>query len=60
MRSYLKPLVIQAEVNGDFKVNKVWIDGGAVVNLMLESFLSKIDKSKKDLMDHNIVITDFN
>ncbi|MCH85156.1 hypothetical protein A2U01_0006000 [Trifolium medium] len=60
MRSHLKPLFIQAEVNGDFKVNKVLIDGGAAVNLMPESFLSKIDKTEKDLMDHNIVITDFN
>ncbi|MCH79702.1 hypothetical protein A2U01_0000456 [Trifolium medium] len=60
MRSHLKPLFIKAEVNEDFKVNKVLIDGGAVVNLMPESFLLKIDKSEKDLMDHNIVITDFN
>ncbi|MCI36525.1 hypothetical protein A2U01_0057748, partial [Trifolium medium] len=59
MRSHLKPLFIKSEINEDFKVNKVLIDAGAAVNLMPESFLSKIDKSEKDLMDHNIVITDF-
>ncbi|MCH93373.1 hypothetical protein A2U01_0014322 [Trifolium medium] len=60
MRSHLKPLFIKAEINEDFKVNKVLIDGGAAVNLMPESFLPKIDKTEKDLMDHNIEITDFN
>ncbi|MCI72768.1 hypothetical protein A2U01_0094032, partial [Trifolium medium] len=60
MRGHLKPLFIKAEVNEDFKVNKVLIDGGTAVNLMPESFLSKIDKFEKDFMDHNIVITDFN
>jgi len=41
MKSYLKPLFIQAKVD-EVNINKVLVDGGAVVNLMSQSLLKRI------------------
>jgi len=41
MRLHLKPLLIQAKING-MGVNKVLVDGNATVNLLPQSFLKKI------------------
>jgi len=38
MRLHLKPMFIQAKING-VGVNKVQVDGGATVNLLPQSFL---------------------
>jgi len=41
MNHHLKPLFIQAKING-VSVNKVLVDGGATVNLLPQSLLGKI------------------
>ena len=56
MTRHLKPLFIQAKIN-DVGVNKVLIDGGATVNLLSQSFQSKIGLVGFDLKPHNVVLT---
>ncbi|XP_072073852.1 uncharacterized protein [Arachis hypogaea] len=56
--SHLCPLHIIAILNG-FKINKVLIDGGAAISLLLERMLGKIGKHPNDLVPTNIVVTDF-
>ena len=58
MTHHLKPLFIQAKING-VGVNKVLIDGGATVNLLPQSFLSKIGLVGFDLKPHNVVLTNY-
>ena len=55
MRSYLKPLFIQAKVD-EIGVNKVLVDGGSAVNLMPQSLLKRIGKTDKDLKPHNVIM----
>jgi len=40
MRLHLKPLFMQAKING-VRVNKILVDGGATVNFLPQSFLGK-------------------
>ncbi|KAL1356731.1 hypothetical protein AAHE18_05G205600 [Arachis hypogaea] len=56
--SHLRPLHIIAILNG-FKINKVLIDGGAAISLLLERMLEKVGKHPDDLVPTNIVVTDF-
>ncbi|RYR51546.1 hypothetical protein Ahy_A06g026557 [Arachis hypogaea] len=56
--SHLHPLHIVAVVNG-FKINKVWIDGGAAISLLPERMLGKVRKHVDKLVLTNIVVTDF-
>jgi len=58
MTHNLKPLFIQAKTNG-VGVNKVLVDGGATVNLLPQSFLSKIGLVNSDLKPHNVVLTNY-
>jgi len=58
MRLHLKPLFIQAKING-VGVNKVLVDGGATVNLLPQSFLKKIGLFDSDLKPHNVVLTNY-
>ncbi|PNX81972.1 hypothetical protein L195_g037997, partial [Trifolium pratense] len=58
MKNHLKPLFVRAKVN-DVSINKVLIDGGAAVNLMPLSLLSKIGKYETDLHSHNIVLSNY-
>jgi len=58
MRHHLKPLFIQAKVNG-VGVNIVLIDGGATVNLLPQSFLKKISIADSDLKPHNVVLSNY-
>ncbi|MCH99210.1 hypothetical protein A2U01_0020221, partial [Trifolium medium] len=58
MKNHLKPLFVRAKVN-DVSVNKVLIYGGAAVNLMPLSLLSKIGKYETDLHSHNIVLSNY-
>ncbi|MCI42405.1 hypothetical protein A2U01_0063642, partial [Trifolium medium] len=48
MKNLLKPLCIRAKYN-NVGINKVLIDGGAIVNLMPHSLLRKIGKYDTDL-----------
>ena len=47
-----------AKING-VGVNKVLMDGGATVNLLPQSFLSKIGLGDSDLKPHNVVLTNY-
>jgi len=58
MNHHLKPLFIQAKING-VGVNKALVDGGATVNLLPQSLLSKIGLSDTDLKPHNVVLTNY-
>jgi hypothetical protein len=58
MNHHLKPLFIQAKING-VGVNKVLVDGGATVNLLPQAFLSKIGIMDSDLRPHNVVLTNY-
>jgi len=53
---HLKPLFIQAKING-VGINKVLVDGGATVNLLPQSILTKIGLCDTDLKPHNVVLT---
>lgn len=56
MMHHLKPLFIQAKVNG-VGVNKVLVDGGATMNLLPQSLLKKIGIANSDLKPHNVVLS---
>src|SRR4051812_39653862 len=58
MMYHLKPLFIRAKVDG-VPINKVFVDGGAAVNLMPYSSLQKVGKSDKDLRPHNMVLSNY-
>ena len=58
MNHHLKPLFIQAKVNG-VGINKVLVDGGATVNLLPQSFLIKIGLFDTDLKPYNMVLTSY-
>jgi hypothetical protein len=58
MTHHLKPLFIQAKING-VGVNKLLVDGGVTVNLLLRSFLGKIGLVDYDLKPHNVVLTNY-
>jgi len=58
MRLHLKPLFIQAKING-VGVNKVLVDGGATVNMLPQSFLKKIGLFDSDLKPHNVILTNY-
>lgn len=48
MMYHLKPLFIRAKVDG-VEVNKVFVDGGAAVNLMPYTLFRKMGKVDEDL-----------
>lgn len=58
MMYHLKPLFIKAKVDG-VAVNKVFINGGAVVNLMPLNLLKKMGKGEEDLRPHNMVLSNY-
>jgi len=58
IRHHLKPLFIQAKVNG-VGVNKVLVDGGAIVNMLPQSFLKKIGIVDSDFKPHNVVLFNY-
>lgn len=58
MMYHLKPLFIKAKVDG-LAVNKVFVDGGAVVNLMPLTLLKKMGKGEEDLQPHNMVLSNY-
>lgn len=58
LRMHLKPLFVQARING-VGVNKVLVDGGATVNLLPQSFLGKIGLFDSDLKPHNVIVMNY-
>jgi len=58
MAHHLKPLFIQAKING-VGINKVLVDGGATVNLLPQSILTKIGLCDTELKRHNVVLTNY-
>jgi hypothetical protein len=58
MQHHFKPLFIQAKIN-DVGINKVMVDGGAVVNLLPHFLLKKIGLSESDLKPHNVVLCNY-
>ena len=58
MNHHLKPLFIQAKING-VGVNKVLVDSDATVNLLPQSLLGKIGLVDYDLKPHNVVLTNY-
>jgi len=58
MQHQLTPLFIHAKIN-DVGINKVLVDGGAVVNLLPHFLLKKIGLSEYDLKPHNVVLCNY-
>lgn len=58
MMYHLKPLFIRSKVDG-MAVNKVFVDGGATVNLMPYTLFKKMGKVDKDLRQHNMVLSNY-
>lgn len=58
MKSHLKPLFIRGKVE-NFGVNKILVDGGADVNLMLHYMLKRIGKDNTDTKPHNMVLSNY-
>lgn len=58
MMYHLKPLFIRAKVDR-IGVNKVFVNGGAVVNLMPYTLFEKMGKSDEDLWQHNMVLSNY-
>ncbi|PNX81480.1 hypothetical protein L195_g037499, partial [Trifolium pratense] len=55
---HLKVLFIRAKVN-DVGVNKVLVDGGAVVNIMPHFMLKKLGLYDTDLHSHSVVLANY-
>ncbi|WJX26319.1 hypothetical protein P8452_15257 [Trifolium repens] len=58
MRNHLNALFIKAKVN-DVGVNKILVDGGAVVNIMPHFMLKKLGLFDTDLHPHNVVLANY-
>ncbi|XP_050919076.1 uncharacterized protein LOC127136579 [Lathyrus oleraceus] len=58
MKSHLKPLFIRGKV-GNVGVNKILVDGGVVVNLMLHYMLKRFDKDGTNTRPHNMVLSNY-
>lgn len=58
MKQNLKPLFIWVKADG-VGINKVLVDGGATINLMLHFLLKKIGKFDIDLRPHNMVLFNY-
>lgn len=56
MKNHFKPLFVKAKVD-EVGVNKMLVDGGAIVNLMPHILLKKIGKFNTDLRPHNMVLS---
>jgi hypothetical protein len=58
MKNHLKALFIRAKVN-NVGVNKILVDGGAVVNIMSHFMLKKLGLFDTDLHAHNVVLANY-
>ena len=55
---HLKPLYIKALINGK-PINQVFVNGGAILNVMSVITLKKLGKNKSNLISTNIKMTNF-
>ena len=58
MVKHLKPLYVKAQINGK-TIARVFVDCGAILNIIPLATLRKIDKKQKDLIPTNIKMTNF-
>lgn len=58
MMYHLKPLFIRAKVDGR-AVNKVFVNGGATVNLIPYTLFKKMGKCDDYLRQHNMVLSNY-
>ncbi|CAJ2645042.1 unnamed protein product [Trifolium pratense] len=58
IQNHLKALFIRAKVN-NVGINKVLVDGGAVVNIMPHFMLKKLGLYDTDLHSHNVVLANY-
>lgn len=58
MKSHLKPIFIIGKIE-DVPINKILVDYGATVNLMLHHMLRKIGKYDTDAKSHNMVLSNY-
>lgn len=58
MKSHMKPLFIRAKVKY-MMVNKILVDGGAVMNIMPHFLLKKIGKYDTDVRPYNMVLSNY-
>ncbi|PNX69000.1 hypothetical protein L195_g056475, partial [Trifolium pratense] len=58
MQNHLKALFIRAKVN-NVGINKVLVDGGAVVNIMPHFMLRKLGLYDTDLHSHNVLLANY-
>jgi hypothetical protein len=56
---HLKALYLRGYINGQ-RVNKIFVDTGAAVNIMSYSVLCRLGRSTRDLIKTNITLSDFN
>ena len=56
---HLKALYLKGYIDGR-PVNRMMVDSGAAVNIMLYSMLRHLGKSKEDLIKTNMTLSDFN
>lgn len=56
---HLKPLYVQAHINGR-RFNRVFVDNGAVYNIIPLTTLKKIGKTKEDLAEADLELAGFN
>jgi hypothetical protein len=58
MKNHLKALFIRVKVN-NVGVNKILVDGGAVVNIMPHFMLKRLGLFDTDLHSHNVVLANY-
>ncbi|CAJ2671752.1 unnamed protein product [Trifolium pratense] len=58
MKNHLKALFVRAKVNG-VGVNRILVDGGAVVNILPQHMLKRLGVYETDLHTHNVVLANF-
>lgn len=57
-RNHLRPLHVKVIIDKR-PINRVLIDGGAIVNLMPQAMFKKLGKDQPDLIPTDMVVTDF-
>ncbi|XP_050896818.1 uncharacterized protein LOC127103609 [Lathyrus oleraceus] len=58
INSHLKPLIITGKIKG-FPINKILVDCGATVNLVMYHMLRKIGKYDTDAKPYNMVLSNY-
>ncbi|XP_050918369.1 uncharacterized protein LOC127135773 [Lathyrus oleraceus] len=58
LKNHLKPLFIRGKVE-DVGVNKILVDGGATINLMMQFMLKRIGKFDTNVKPYNMVLSNY-